>query len=81
MAVVSKTAGAWPGQDTTTGWARISVETGSMQLVSPADPSAAVMLVTIAPTDWYSDAGKRFDAGSLLICSPVLEFLSAVQTP
>jgi hypothetical protein len=68
----------WPGADATTGWAQLFVETGSIQVAQPADPLSPVMVVTIAPTDWSSDAGKRYDAGSLLVSAPSLEFLSAV---
>jgi hypothetical protein len=68
----------WPGADATSGWALLSVETGSIQVAAPADPLSPVMVLTIAPTDWSSDAGKRYDAGSLLVAAPSLEFLSAV---
>ena len=77
IAVVARGDTGWT--DDPTGWARVSVQTTSMQLAPTVDPLAAVMVVTISPTDFYQEGGSRYDAGSILVSGPTLEFLTAAE--
>lgn len=76
MTVVTRGTDGWPGADAE-GWARVSVETMGVQLARTVDPLAAVMVVTICPTDTTTAGGSLYDAGSILVSGPVLEFVSA----
>jgi hypothetical protein len=67
------------GDAYTPGWVLVTLETDSLPLASTAAPDAAVILVTITPTDYTSEAGMLFDAGSILVSSPTLEFTSAIE--
>jgi hypothetical protein len=67
----------WSGDESVEGWTRLSVDAASLNLAAAGDPGDVVLVLRVTPMDYVSGGGLQADAGSILISSPTLEFLSA----